>query len=100
MKRVYDDRIAGYLRRDGKAHASCWREFEEREKETDGGVNAGEVLRSLRRHGIKPIGENEEESQEAKAIESQVQGLTNDRLKTKGCYTEVQIISILLRNDN
>lgn len=97
MKRVYDDWIVGYLGRDEKAHALCWREFEEEEKKTDRDVNAGEVLRSLRRHGIKPIGESKEESQEMKVIESQVQGLADDRLKTKEYYTEVQRISMQLR---
>jgi inositol 3-alpha-galactosyltransferase len=77
-KRVGGDGVAGYLGRDGVTHTWWWEEFEnwklEREKQGE-----DEELGIAMKHVAKPIGQEGEESDEMKAIGSQVQAFAANK---------------------
>ncbi|GAB7347786.1 hypothetical protein MBLNU459_g5327t1 [Dothideomycetes sp. NU459] len=77
-KRVGEDGVAGYLGRDGVTHSWWWEEYAEwlQERESQG---EQEELDVAKRNVAKPIGEEGEESEEMRAIGSQVQAFAKNK---------------------
>lgn len=77
-KRVGEDGTAGYLGRDGVTHTWWWEQYEnwhqEREKQGE-----DEELSIVKNHVAKPIGEEDDETDEMKAIGSQVQAFAKNK---------------------
>jgi inositol 3-alpha-galactosyltransferase len=77
-KRVGEDGVAGYLGRDGVTHSWWWEELgswrQEREQQGE-----EEELGIAMKHVAKPIGQEDDESDEMKAIGSQVQAFATNK---------------------
>lgn len=77
-RRVSEDGVAGYLGRDGTTHTWWWDEYESwRQERAKQGEN--EELEIMRNHVAKPVGDEGEESEDMKAIGSQVQAFANNK---------------------
>ncbi|KAK8205266.1 hypothetical protein M8818_004978 [Zalaria obscura] len=77
-KRVGEDGVAGYLGRDGVTHTWWWEDYEEWKGQREANGN-DEVVGIVKKHVAKPIGEEGEESEEMRAIGSQVQAFAKNK---------------------
>jgi len=77
-KRVGDDGVAGYLGRDGTTHQWWWDDFESwRSDRLAEGQD--ETVRVVSQHAARPLGDDGEESEELRAIGSQVQAFAKNK---------------------
>ena len=77
-KRVDEDGVAGYLGRDGVTHTWWWQQYESWRQEREG-QGESEELGIVRNHVAKPISEEGDETDEMKAIGSQVQAFAKNK---------------------
>lgn len=77
-KRVGEDGVAGYLGRDGVTHTWWWDEYAEWVEEREG-QGEKEELEIVAKCAARPIGEEGEESEEMRAIGSQVQAFAGNK---------------------
>ncbi|KAL1302290.1 hypothetical protein AAFC00_002708 [Neodothiora populina] len=78
-KRVGEDGVAGYLGRDGVTHTWWWEQYESWYTARSTDNEETKVVDILRSHVAKPIGEEGEESEEMRAIGSQVQAFASNK---------------------
>ena len=73
-----EDGVAGYLGRDGETHTWWWQEYEDwyQQRKTQ---NESEELEIAVKHVAKPIGQEDQESDEMRAIGSGVQSFAKNK---------------------
>ncbi|KAG9564281.1 nucleotide-diphospho-sugar transferase, partial [Aureobasidium melanogenum] len=77
-KRVSEDGVAGYLGRDGETHTWWWQEYEDWHQQRKS-QNETEELEIAEKHVAKPIGQEDQETDEMRAIGSGVQSFANNK---------------------
>jgi inositol 3-alpha-galactosyltransferase len=81
-KRVTDDGVAGYLGRDGETHTWWWQEYEAWHVQRKS-QHETEELEIADKHVAKPIGQEDQETDEMRAIGSGVQAFAKNKKPTK-----------------